>query len=201
MSFLILLALLWIVGPGTNDVSIAAEKSGGLADEPGSEAPQNPSNSTKNERRPLKALVLGATPEERARLDEERKRLSAAAAKFGTDPTAIVGYYQLAYGHNEFTNNLRADVATATVRVPITPNWLLQVISPIPVVSQPMGMAIRRSVRAGASTQTNTWHFSSGVTPGFQLLQNGNWAQGSISSDQAARWRSHWPEPSRYSSS
>jgi hypothetical protein len=81
-------------------------------------------------RRPLRELRLGATPEERERLAEERKRLSAAAAAFGTDPTAIVGYYQLGYGHTAFTNNLRLDTATAEVRLPITPNWILRVTLP-----------------------------------------------------------------------
>jgi len=80
--------------------------------------------------RRLEALMVGATPEERARLEEERKRLSAAAAGFGTDPTAIVGYYQLVYGHSTFTNNLRTDTATATIQLPITPNWLFRVNMP-----------------------------------------------------------------------
>ena len=44
---------------------------------------------------PLQSLLQGATPEEHARLEEERKRISAAARAFGTDPTAINGYYQL----------------------------------------------------------------------------------------------------------
>ena len=47
------------------------------------------------ERGPLRSLLQGATPEEHARLEEERKRISAAAKAFGTDPTAINGYYQL----------------------------------------------------------------------------------------------------------
>jgi hypothetical protein len=78
----------------------------------------------------VRELLYGATPEEQARLTEERKRLSAAAAAFGTDPTAIVGYYQLGYGHTAFTNNVRLDTATAEVRLPITPNWLLRVTVP-----------------------------------------------------------------------
>jgi len=81
-------------------------------------------------RRPLRELLYGATPEERERLSEERKRLSAAAASFGTDPTAIIGYYQLTYGHTAFTNNLRLNNASAEVRMPITPNWLLRVTLP-----------------------------------------------------------------------
>jgi hypothetical protein len=74
--------------------------------------------------------LLGATPEERTRLEEERKRLSAEAKAFGTDPTAINGYYELAYGHSAFTNNLRTDSATAEVRLPLTPNWLVRVTLP-----------------------------------------------------------------------
>jgi len=82
------------------------------------------------ERRPLRELLYGATPEEHARLEEERKRLSAAAAAFGTDPTAIIGYYQLNYGHSTFTNNVRLDTATATATLPLTPNWLFRVNMP-----------------------------------------------------------------------
>ncbi len=86
--------------------------------------------SASGERRPLRELMLGATPEEREQLAEERRRLSAAAAAFGTDPTAIVGFYQLGYGHNAFTNGLRLDVATAEVRLPITPNWIVRATMP-----------------------------------------------------------------------
>jgi opacity protein-like surface antigen len=77
-------------------------------------------------RRPLQSLLQGATPEEHARLEEERKRLSAAAKASGTDPTAIIGYYQLNYGHSTFTNNLRLDNATAVVQLPVTPNWVVR---------------------------------------------------------------------------
>jgi hypothetical protein len=81
-------------------------------------------------RRPLQSLLQGATPEEHERLQAERKRLSAAAKAFGTDPTAINGYYQLEYGHNSFTNNLRTDSLTAEARLPITPNWIVRVTMP-----------------------------------------------------------------------
>ena len=81
-------------------------------------------------RRPLQTLLQGATPEEQARLEEERKRISAAAKTFGTDPTAINGYYELTYGKSAFTNNLRVDSATAEVRLPITPNLLVRATMP-----------------------------------------------------------------------
>jgi len=78
----------------------------------------------------IEARFYGATPEEQARFEEERKRLSAAAAVFGTDPTAINGYYQLEYGHNTFLHNLRTDTATAEARLPITPNFVMRVTMP-----------------------------------------------------------------------
>jgi hypothetical protein len=78
----------------------------------------------------IESRFYGATPEEQARLEEERKRLSAAAAGFGTDPTAIVGYYQLEYGRSTFTNNLVTNSATAEARLPITPNFVMRVTMP-----------------------------------------------------------------------
>ena len=82
------------------------------------------------ERSRLESLMQGTTPEERARLTEERKRLSEAASAFGTDPTAIIGYYQLTYGHSEFTQGLRLDTATAVIRLPVTPNLGVQATVP-----------------------------------------------------------------------
>jgi len=127
MRLLIVLGLIGIFGSGTGSVSIAAETSGGHIEDPGGEPPEKP---PPPEDRRLLSGLQGATPEEQARLEEERKRLSAAAAGFGTDPTAIIGYYQLEYGHFVFTNNVRLDSATATVRVPITPNFGFQVNVP-----------------------------------------------------------------------
>ena len=127
MRLLIVLGFLLIVGSGTGSVSMAAEKSGGLTDDLVTEPSQEPPEPG---RRPLRSLLYGATPEESARLAKERQRISAAAAAFGTDPTAIVGYYQLGYGHNTFTNGLRQETATAVVRLPLTPNWFFQVTMP-----------------------------------------------------------------------
>ena len=95
-------------------------------DTPGESSPEP----SEGKRRPVRELLLGATPEERARLSEERKRLSEAAATFGTDPTAIIGYYQLGYGHNAYTNNLRLETAAAVVQIPITPNWFIKATMP-----------------------------------------------------------------------
>lgn len=127
MRHLILLGLIGIIGSGTGSVSLAVETSGGHIDDPGGEPPKEP---RPPEDRRLFSGLQGATPEEHGRLEEERKRLSAAAAGFGTDPTAIIGYYQLEYGHTEFTNNVRLDSVTATIRLPITPNFGFQVNVP-----------------------------------------------------------------------
>jgi hypothetical protein len=86
---------------------------------------------TEAKRRPLQTLLQGATPEEHERLEEERKRISAAAKSFGTDPTAINGYYELSYGNSTFSNsNLRFNSVTAEVRLPVTPNWIVRATMP-----------------------------------------------------------------------
>ena len=131
MGLVMTLGLLWIVGLGTGSLSIAAEKSDGPADKPVAETAEQQQEPAKGPlRRRLEERLYGATPEEHERLQEERKRISAAAKAFGTDPTAINGYYQLEYGHNSFTNNLRTDSLTAEARLPITPNWIVRVTMP-----------------------------------------------------------------------
>ncbi len=82
-------------------------------------------------RRPLRTFLQGATPEEHERLEKERIRISAAAKAFGTDPTAINGYYELNYGNTAFSNNnLRNNTVNADVRLPVTPNWVVRVTLP-----------------------------------------------------------------------
>jgi len=127
VGLLIALGAVWTVACGTGSASIAAESTERSPAEPVAESPPAPPEGPLGR---LESRLLGATPEERARLEEERKRVSAAAAAFGTDPTAIIGYYQLVYGHSTFTNNLRTDTATATVQLPITPNWVFRVNMP-----------------------------------------------------------------------
>jgi len=94
------------------------------------ELPEPSQEPAEGKRGPVRSLVQGATPEEQEQLSEERKRISATAAASGTDPTAIIGYFQLGYGHNAYTNNLNLNAATAVIRLPITPNFLFQVTLP-----------------------------------------------------------------------
>jgi hypothetical protein len=130
MNLLIVLGILCAVGIGTGSISIAAEKSNGRADEPVEAPPEKQPESAGGPLQRLESRFYGATPEEQARLEEERKRLSEAAKVFGTDPTAINGYYQLEYGRNTFTNNLVTNTVTAEARLPITPNWVMRVTMP-----------------------------------------------------------------------
>jgi hypothetical protein len=94
------------------------------ADQP---SPQEPPESVPEE---LRELLYGAMPEERARMAEEQRRLSEAAASFGTDPTAIIGYYELTYGKIGYTNNFRLDHVTGIVQLPITSNWFFRATLP-----------------------------------------------------------------------
>jgi hypothetical protein len=130
MRLLIVLAILWIIGSGTGALAIAAENPAGPTDEPASTEPEKPQEPQGGVLGRMESRFYGATPEERARLEEERKRLSAEAAGFGTDPTAIIGYYQLEYGRNTFTNNLISNSAIAEARLPITPNFIMRVTMP-----------------------------------------------------------------------
>jgi opacity protein-like surface antigen len=124
-SLLILLVTLSlaVAGGGTTPAAAAVSES--------SEEAKPDAKPAEGKRRPLQTLLQGATPEEQARLEEERKRISAAAKSFGTDPTAINGYYQLNYGNSTFSNsNLRFNTATVEVRLPMTPNWILRATMP-----------------------------------------------------------------------
>jgi len=112
-----------VAGGGTTPASAAVSES--------REEAKPDAKPAEGKRRPLKTLLQGANPEEHARLEEERKRLSAAAKSFGTDPTAINGYYELSYANSTFSNsNLRFNTLTAEVRLPITPNWIVRATMP-----------------------------------------------------------------------
>ena len=121
MGLLISFGVICAIGYLINSSSFAADRIQGTAD--GMVAESQPE---------LKEgeSLQGPTSATPASLDEERKRLSESAAAFGTDPTAIIGYYQVMYAHSTSTNNQRLDTVTATIRLPVTPNVGLQVNMP-----------------------------------------------------------------------
>lgn len=130
MKVLIVLGILCAVGLGSGSISIAAEQSSGRANEPVKPSPEKQPEPASGPLQRLESRLLGATPEEQARLAEERKRISEAAAGFGTDPTAIIGFYELDYRHNAFTNGLRTDSAVAIAQIPLTPNLFIRAALP-----------------------------------------------------------------------
>ena len=112
-----------VAGGGTTPAAAAVSES--------SEEAKPDAEPTEGKRRPLQSLLQGATPEEHERLQAERQRISAAAKAFGTDPTAINGYYELNYANSTFSNsNLRFNTVTAEVRLPVTPNWIVRATMP-----------------------------------------------------------------------
>jgi len=118
---LISVGVVWAVSYILNSSSLAGGRIQGTANEMVAESQRE-----RKETEPLPGTTFGNPPG----LEQERKRLSEAAAGFGTDPTAIVGYYQVMYAHSTGTNNQRLDTVTATIRLPVTPNVGVQVNMP-----------------------------------------------------------------------
>lgn len=53
---------------------------------------------------------------------EAKERLQAAAAEFGTDPTAVVGYYEFYYEHDHLSGDERSENVVAVVSLALTPS-------------------------------------------------------------------------------
>lgn len=90
------------------------------------EAPEEPQEEPKR-RLPRPRLRRPVLTQEQL---EEAERLRKLAAKFGTDPTAIVGRVQLSSAYNDLPNNLRAVDAIFRADVPFRGNYLLRVDVP-----------------------------------------------------------------------
>ena len=61
---------------------------------------------------------------------EEAERLRALGAKYGTDPTAIVGRMQLSSQYSDLPHGARLSDTVARVDIPFRGNWLLRVDTP-----------------------------------------------------------------------
>jgi hypothetical protein len=107
--------------------------SGPAADETVDEAggaeggPETPGTSSEKKRNPFKRIgPQPLTPEQR----EEAERLRKVAAKYGTDPTAIVGRLQLTSQYLDLTPHANATLTTARVDLPFRSDYLLRVEMP-----------------------------------------------------------------------
>jgi hypothetical protein len=91
---------------------------------PGTPEPEGPVKQPRFLPPRLRPKVL--TPEEQ----EEAERLKRLGAKYGTDPTAIVGRVQLSSQYQDLVQGARAIDTTLRVDVPFRKNWLLRVDTP-----------------------------------------------------------------------
>ena len=73
------------------------------------------------------------TPEQ----TEEAERLRKLGAKYGTDPTAIVGRVQLSGEYLDFPQAAKGAAAIARVDLPFRGNYLLRVDTPVFTLSDP----------------------------------------------------------------
>src|SRR5262245_6623503 len=69
-------------------------------------------------------------PDLTAEEQEEAERLRKLAAKYGTDPTAIVGRLQLSSQYSNLPHGARLSESVARVDLPFRGNWLLRIDTP-----------------------------------------------------------------------
>ncbi len=143
MSSRLLWGLIWFVAlallPGTVHVAFAQEPippsqdrgratvpDGGVADaatQSDEPALIEGDEETVRRRRFLKRMgPQQMTPEQQ----EEAKRLSAIAAKMGTDPTAIIGRVQTLYRHDAFIGGARSNNLVGTIAIPYHETFVLR---------------------------------------------------------------------------
>ena len=137
-------------------------------DEPaGAESGEAPGTSPEKEpkQNPFKRIgPQPLTPEQR----EEAERLRKVAARYGTDPTAIVGRMQLTSQYLDLTPHANATLSTARVDLPFRGDYLLRVEMPFlrTTDAQNPGMGSQR----GLSDLTVVAGWRAYNTPEYALL-------------------------------
>lgn len=129
--------------------------------------PEKPASASGKEPRRRLLKRIGPQPvtqEER----EEAERLRQIAAKYGTDPTAIVGRVQLTSQYLDLPQGAQGTLTTARVDVPFRGNWLMRIDAPVLRWSDPdrPGTPSRRGV--GDLAVTAGWRAYN--TPEYALL-------------------------------
>ena len=121
---------------------------------------------------------------------EEAERLRALGAKYGTDPTAIVGRMQLSSQYADLPHGARLSDTVARVDIPFRGNWLLRVDTPFhrwfdqnrPGMSSAQGLGNLSALPGGAPiTRPNTPSLSA-PPPHFPPHPTTPWAMESIRS-------------------
>jgi hypothetical protein len=124
------------------------------------------------------------TPEEL----QEAERLRKLAAKYGTDPTAIVGRVQLSSQYADLPHGARLSDTVARVDIPFRGNWLLRVDAPvhrwldpnIPGMSSAQGLGNVSAVLGWRAYNTPEYAFLIGAASSFPTASDAFWELESI---------------------
>lgn len=129
------------------------------------------------------------TPEEL----EEAEQFRKLAAKYGTDPTAIVGRVQLSSQYADLPHGARLSDTVARVDVPFRGNWLLRVDTPFhrrldpnrPGLNSAQGLGNLSAVLGWRAYNTPEYAFLIGATSTFptasdNLLGSGKYTVGPL---------------------
>jgi hypothetical protein len=145
-------------GPASDEA--ATDEAGGAEDES-----ETPGTSPEKRRNPFKRIgPQPLTPEQR----EEAERLRTVAAKYGTDPTAIVGRVQLTSQYVDLPKGANATVSTARVDLPFRGDFLLRTEMPFLRTTDPNNPGI--SSQRGVSDLSVTAGWRAYNTPEYALL-------------------------------
>ncbi len=157
--------------------------------EPESEPKAQPEGPRREPRFLPPVLRPKLTPEEL----EEAERLRKLAAKYGTDPTAIVGRVQLSSQYLDLPRGAQLETTIARVDVPFRGNWLLRVDTPVhtwldpnrPGLSSAQGLGDLTAVLGWRAYNTPEYAFLIGVASTFptaadDLLGTGKYNVGPI---------------------
>ncbi len=110
-------------GPAADEPVVdEADRPEGEPEAPGSSPEQEPKR-----KNPFKRIGPQPLTQEQR---EEAERLRKVAAKYGTDPTAIVGRMQLTSQYLDLTPHANATITTARVDLPFRGNYLLRMDMP-----------------------------------------------------------------------
>lgn len=107
--------------------------------------------------------------------EEEAERLRKLAAKYGTDPTAIVGRVQLSSQYADLPHGARLSDSVARVDIPFRSNWLLRVDTPfhrwldpnIPGMGSAQGLGNLSAILGWRAYNTPEYAFLIGVASSF----------------------------------
>jgi len=127
------------VGEQSEEESVEGEEVSGS--EQGPADPNAPPGQNRRTRLFKRIAPKNLTPEQ----EEEAERLRRLAAKYGTDPTAIVGRVQLSSQYLDLPQNMHATATVARVDLPFRKNYLLRFDMPFLKTVDPN--------RPGAATQ------------------------------------------------